>query len=191
MKRILLMVLASLWLGCALADDIAQQKVEQALQLVGMESHFSELQHTLVRGLQQRRFEGVPSGALSYSELEVLIKKHFDPRLLNTRLAESMAEQYDANRFDLLLSSLGSEQVQRVRLRIERAAAEENLEQLRAFARDYKEEPLSQQKSYIIDGLDRASAGNELYAGIQALATLTMLRLQEVQEGIAPQAQHC
>jgi len=188
MKRMMmLVVLGGLWMGSALADEVVQGKIEQALQLVGMESHFVELQGTLVRGLNQRRYEGVSSGAVSYAELESLIKKNFAPQLLNSQLAERLVDHYDANRFDMLLSSLQSDQIQGVRLRVEQAAAEDNLEQLRAYASGYKEAPLSQQKSYIIDGLDRASAGNELYAGVQALATLTMLRLQEVQDGIAPQ----
>ncbi len=186
-RMLCVMLLGFFCFSAATASETEEKKVLEALQLLGMESHFSELHRTLVRGLNQRRLEGVASGELDYPALERLIDDYFEPELLTKKLAEQLLDQYDANRFELLLSSLRSEQIQQVRLSLERAAAAENLEALRAYARSYKSAPLSQQKTYIISGLDRASAGNELYAGVQALATLTMLRLQEVQEGISPQ----
>ncbi len=188
MKRILLIIVLGVFcFSAAVASEAEEKKVLEALQLLGMDNHFSELHRTLVRGLNQRRLEGVASGELDYAALDRLIDRHFEPQLLNKKLAELLLDQYDANRFELLLSSLRSEQIQQVKLSLERAAAAENLEALRAYARGYKAAPLDQRKTYIISGLDRASAGNELYAGVQALATLTMLRLQEVQEGISPQ----
>ncbi len=186
-RMLCVMLLGFFCFSAAAASETEEKKVLEALQLLGMESHFSELHQTLVRGLNQRRLEGVASGELDYPALEHLIDDHFEPKLLTKKLAEQLLDQYDANRFELLLSSLRSEQIQQVRLNLERTAAAENLEALRAYARGYKSAPLDQQKTYIISGLDRASAGNELYAGVQALATLTMLRLQEVQEGISPQ----
>ena len=186
-RILFVMVLGFFCFSVAVASEAEEKKVLEALQLLGMESHFNELHRTLVRGLNQRRLEGVASGKLDYAALERLIDRYFDPQLLNKKLAEQLLDQYDANRFELLLSSLRSEQIQQVRLSLERAAAAENLEVLRRYARGYKSAPLDQQKTYIISGLDRASAGNELYAGVQALATLTMLRLQEVQQGISPQ----
>lgn len=186
-RILFVMVLGFFCFSVAVASEAEEKKVLEALQLLGMESHFNELHRTLVRGLNQRRLEGVASGKLDYAALERLIDRYFDPQLLNKKLAEQLLDQYDANRFELLLSSLRSEQIQRVRLGLERAAAAENLEALRTYASGYKSAPLDQQKTYIISGLDRASAGNELYAGVQALATLTMLRLQEVQQGISPQ----
>lgn len=186
-RMLFVMVLGFFCFSAAVASETEEKKVLEALQLLGMESHFSELHQTLVRGLNQRRLEGVASGELDYVALERLIDQYFEPQLLSKKLAELLLDQYDTNRFQLLLSSLRSEQIQQVRLSLERAGAAENLEALRAYARSYKSAPLDQRKTYIISGLDRASAGNELYAGVQALATLTMLRLQEVQEGISPQ----
>ncbi len=186
-RILLVMALGFFCFSAAVASETEEKKVLEALQLLGMESHFNELHQTLVRGLNQRRLEGVASGELDYAALEGLIDRHFEPQLLIKKLAERLLDQYDVNRFELLLSSLRSEQIQQVRLSLERVGAAESLEALRAYARGYKSAPLDQQKTYIISGLDRASAGNELYAGVQALATLTMLRLQEAQEGISPQ----
>ncbi len=186
--RILFAVaLLSLCFTQVIASEMKERKILEALQLLGIDHHFSELHSTMVRGLNQRRLEGVASGAHDYDELEGFIDRYFAPQLLTRKLATQLVDSYDANRFELLISSLRSEQIQRVRTQVEQVAAAENMAALRAYAKEYPSAPLSRQKTYIIDGLDRASAGNELYAGVQALATLTMLRLQEVQQGVPAQ----
>ena len=180
-------VVVWLWAGLVFADQKSEQETLEALQLIGMESQFADLHKVIKRGLNQRRSEGVASGALSYQELETLIDQHFDPALLTQQLAKRLATQHDPNRFRILLSSLRSEQIQGVRQRIEKAMNEENAANLHNFSRNYDEQQLDRQRAYIIEGLERASAGNELNAGVQAMATLALLRLQETQEGIESQ----
>lgn len=188
MKQMLMWgMLIWLWAGLALAEEQHEETVFEALQLIGIEGHFNDLHQVIRRGLNQRRSEGVAPGALSYEALEELVDKHFEAELLTRQLAKRLAPQYDVNRFQLLLSSLRSEQIQSVRQLLEKVMKEENASNLHAFSKNYDEKQLDRRRAYIIDGLDRASAGNELSAGIQAMATLTLLRMQETQEGVASQ----
>ncbi len=189
MKQKLCWILLVWWFSVAVVmADQAEKEIVEALQLVGIDSQFEDLHKTIQRGLNQRRLEGVDSGALSYSQLEALIDEYFSPQLLTQQLAKSLLPEYDLNRFNLLLSSLRSEQIQGIRQRIDKTATESNLDNLHEFAKQESEPSLDdRQKRYIIEGMERASAGNELYAGVQAMATLTLLRLQEVQEGIPSQ----
>ncbi len=180
-------VMICLFSTMAHSAENREASVSDALELLGFQEHFIDLHDTINRGINQSQSEGVAAGQLSYAELKPLVDKYFDPQLLQKKLAESLFSHYDVNRFNHLLASLRSEQIQDIRLRIMRAAAADNLKSLQYFAGEYNKNKVDQQKKNTIEGLERAGAGNELYAGIQALSTLTMLRLQEVQQGISPQ----
>ena len=191
MKQMLVWgVVFCLWSSFAMADEQQvqqEQEIVEALQLVGMEAQFNDLHEVIRRGLNQRRYEGVAPGALSYEALEQLIDQNFEAALLTRQLAKRLLPMHDTNRFQLLLSSLRSEQIQTIRQRLEAVMKEENSSNLHSFSLEYDEQLLDRQRAHIIDGLDRASAGNELNAGVQAMATLTLLRMQETQEGVGAQ----